>query len=104
LTERRLLNEARALAICRAGFEKLVEDDGTLRSKALALIELWERKRTCSPYYPKRWRELLAMPLDEARTIVLAPTDEGQALRSASPFAGFFSNAERRQFHRAASE
>jgi hypothetical protein len=104
LTDRRLLNEARALAICRAAFDKLEADDGTLRADALALIELWDRKQTCSPLYSNRWRELLDMPLDAARAIVLAPTDEGQALRAASPFPGFFTHAERRSFHRTSSK
>jgi hypothetical protein len=98
MIDRRLRNEARAQEICRAGFEKLSTDDGSLRARALALVDLWERKATCGPYYPRRWRELLAMPLDQARTIVLADTDEGQSLRAASPFAGFFSNEERRRF------
>jgi hypothetical protein len=98
MTDRRLLNEARALEICRAAFDKLVTDDGRLRARALALVELWERKATCSPYYPRRWRELLAMRLEEARSVVLSDTDEGQSLRAASPFAGFFSNEERRRF------
>lgn len=62
----------------------------------LNLVTLWERKQTCSPYYWKRWRQLLTMPLDQPAAIVLADSDEGAQLRHADPFAAILTQDDRR--------
>lgn len=47
----------------------------------------------------ERWRQLLAMPLDQAAAIVLADTDEGAQLRHAHPFAAILTQADRQLLH-----
>ena len=103
MTDPRLRNERKALAACELAFRKLA-DDGTLRARALELVARWSADGTCAPRYANRWRELLTMPIERAREIVLAPTDEGQALRANSPFAAFFTKPERQALRVKASE
>ena len=54
--ERRLALHARILPIM----------DGQMRARAYAVVDLWERERLCSQVYIDAWRELLAIPADEA--------------------------------------
>ena len=82
--------------MCRQALDKLAQDGGTLKARALAHVARWEANGSCGHSYVRRWRELLDMPLDATRQIVLADTDEGQALRANNPFPGFFGTAERR--------
>src|SRR5690606_19031059 len=76
--DRRLANERRAAIACRIEFERLVAESNAggseLMRRVLGLVSLWERQESCSPYYWERWRQLLAMPLEEAEAIILADT------------------------------
>lgn len=91
--DRRLVNGRRAAIACRIGFGRLMAErnagGSTLIQRVLDLVSLWERNQTCSPYCWERWRQLLAMPLDQAAAIVLADTDEGAQLRHAHPSRRF---------------
>lgn len=102
--DRRLANERRAAIACRIGFERLIAEKNAggseLMGRVLGLVSLWERQESCSPYYWERWRQLLAMPLEEAEAIVLADTDEGAQLRHAHPFAAVLTQADRRMLRR----
>ena len=96
--DRRERNERKARLLCELGFKKLAEDtDGALRRRALDLVGLWEDRQTCDPAYPRRWRELLALPTARARSIVLADDHEGLDLRMSNPFAALLTAKERRE-------
>lgn len=98
----RIRGERHALLYCQRALDALARDHDRVRSIAISNITLWERERTCSPFYPQTWRSLLDKPLAHIRGVVLADTDQGQALRSNHPFAGVFSVAEARSIRRAA--
>lgn len=79
--------------MCEMALAKLAAEPERVRGLAVANIAIWERMQSCSPWYVRRWRELLRDP--DLATILLAPTDEAQALRANNPFAGLFNRAER---------
>ena len=71
--ERRLALHARILPIM----------DAAMRTRAIAVIDLWERERLCSRVYIDAWRALLAMPADEAVRKLSDP--KARVLRVNSP-------------------
>ena len=71
--ERRLALHARILPIM----------DDSMRARASAVVDLWERERLCGKVYIDAWRELLAMPADEAVRRLSDP--QARALRVNSP-------------------
>lgn len=81
-------SDRRAWEMCRAALRRLKESPEPVRAKALANIAVWERNRTCHPWYARRWREVLDWPADRLEAHLLALTDEAQALRASNPFAG----------------
>lgn len=81
-------SDRRAWDMCAAALVRLAEAPEVVKAKARANIELWERRQTCHPWYARRWRDLLAGPIDRLEAAVLALSDEGQALRANNPFAG----------------
>jgi hypothetical protein len=93
----RIRNDRRRLLSCRLALEKLSRDDGALRALAAQNILRWERNETCGAPYARRWREILSLSPAEAQAVVLANTDAAAALRQNHPFAGFFSEPERRR-------
>jgi hypothetical protein len=84
--------------------DKLASDDGSLMDRALNNIAKWERDQVCHKRYVQRWREILGLPLTDARELVLAETPDAMALRQNHPFAGFFSESERQSLRRASIE
>lgn len=71
--ERRLALHARILPIM----------DAPMRARAAAVVDLWERERLCSQVYIDTWRELLAMPAEEAVKRLSDP--QARVLRVNSP-------------------
>ena len=101
-TDPRILGERRKHLYCSRAIDALARDTDRVMEIALANVALWERERTCSWYYIDTWRALLAKRPEDIREIVLADTDEGQALCSNHPFAGIFTLAEARAIRRMA--
>lgn len=62
-------------------------------ARARATAQRWNERS------PRRavqeWLELLRLPWEQLREIVLDPGDQGQRLRSSSPFCGILSQRER---------
>lgn len=71
--ERRLALHARILPIM----------DVPMRARASAVVDLWERERLCSQVYIDAWRELLAIPADDAVRRLSDP--QARVLRVNSP-------------------
>jgi len=94
-------SDHRAFEMCRLALEHLARDPAGVTAKARVLVDLWERNRTCHPWYWERWRELLDRPVEEIHAVLMADTDEGQMLRASAPFAGIFSREERNRIHAA---
>ena len=101
-TDPRIRGERRKRMYCDHAIEALAREPKRVLEIALANVALWERERTCSPYYVETWRLLLMKPPEEIRKIVLADTDEGQALCANHPFAGVFSVTEARAIRKMA--
>ncbi|MEO0321752.1 MAG: hypothetical protein AAF447_02265 [Myxococcota bacterium] len=89
--------DLRSLALHAAVAEKL---DSALVEKAAARVRGWctEGRR-----YAAAWSRLLSAPLPDLRAALVRDDDEMQALRSASPFAGALTPAERWAVIRATS-
>lgn len=49
------------------------------------------------PRYAERWRELLARPVDEVASAIVADSQDARDLRQNSPFAGVLNEQERRR-------
>lgn len=90
--------------MCRIAFEKYRRDPDAIRAHAREQITAWRRERTCSPWYWQRWTELLLCSIDECERVVMANTDEGQALRANNPFPGLFTQDERARIREAGRE
>lgn len=103
---RKLANasDRRALEMCRLAFEKYRRDPDAIGAHARTQIAGWRRARTCSPWYWERWTELLQRGIDECEQVVMADTDEGQALRANNPFPGLFTRDERTRILEAGRE
>ena len=71
--ERRLALHARILPIM----------DGPMRARASAVVDLWQRERLCSQVYIDAWREVLAMPAEQAVKRLSDP--QARVLRVNSP-------------------
>ena len=102
--DRRLINEAFSRLACELAFDRLAHDDGCLRRLAEANLNKMEAVGACSFSYVRRWREWLALPLDEARRKALADSEEALTMRSSSPFAGFLTDEERHALRARARE
>lgn len=86
-----------------AVFSRMAGPDGDrIRTKAVALTRKWDTVPGTDPYYGRRWRELLDMPIEQMRAIVLAQTEEGERLRHAMPFADVLPPSEREELRRQA--
>lgn len=76
--------------------DRLSGDQGAeIRESARAVISKWEALPRLDPFLPRRWRELLELPVDKLREAVLAKTDEGDRLRHSAPFPGILTNKEK---------
>jgi len=59
-----------------------------LLADAHARISQWEQDGLCWSGYVVAWKSILAMPLPQLRSAILAADGEGPALRQNSPFFG----------------
>lgn len=81
VAEKMCLNEAEVLQIARDNLERWLKSESFGGSERFALLE---------------WQAILEKSTpEEIRKIIMQDTDEGQRLRSSSPFAGVLSEAER---------
>lgn len=88
-----------ALELHRAIAEKMLRDERAVIARAKANIARW----LSSGSFPnevgaplREWREILERETPEnLRRLLVQQTDEGQRLRSSSPFTGILSKAER---------
>ena len=55
--------------------------------RALARVELWRRKRTCSPLYIKRWSKILALPPGKMASAMASLGEWEDALFQNSPWS-----------------
>lgn len=88
--------DLRSIAFHKVIADKLRRDPGLL-SVAFENIERWTRlgySRSTWPLYEK-WQELLRGPFDVLVEKLTEDSDAMQQLRSATPFAGILTNAER---------
>jgi hypothetical protein len=90
VAEKMITNEAEVLRIARQNLDRWLNGDNFIDHGRRALLE---------------WRDLLdGSTTEEIRQIISADTDEGQRLRSSSPFAGVLTNEERQAIWRKCSE
>lgn len=90
VAEKMLTNEDRVLRIARENLERWLNSPGFAKRGRRALLE-WKNILDCSNP-------------EEIRRILTADTDEGQRLRSSSPFAGVLTDAEREEHFRACAK
>ena len=98
LSTHRFLDEF-ALAYHRAVAERLRGDGATVIEHARRNLDRWTGGGRPGPGVPQaleEWRKILDdSDLDKLIEIITDPSDEGQRLRSSSPFAGTLSPEER---------
>ncbi len=81
VAEKMRLNEAKVLQIARNNLERWLKSESFAGSERFALLE---------------WQKILDdSTTEEIIKIITQDTDEGQRLRSSSPFAGVLSEAKR---------
>jgi hypothetical protein len=87
------LAEQRSLAYHRLVAER-VRRNPELIEQARSRIRGWMRDGL-APHYAHAWERILAGPIDEVCRLIQADTEEGRALRQATPFAGAIDARER---------
>ncbi|HEY3448520.1 MAG TPA: hypothetical protein VGK67_19345 [Myxococcales bacterium] len=85
--DRHRLAEERSIAMHAAVAER-IRANPALLSKALLRINDCLAAGLMHPRYAARWREILALPLDEVCGAMVNPAEEFRALRQATPFVG----------------
>lgn len=91
-----------SLSIHRAVAEKMITDESAVISIARANLDRWLNSESFDPnerHALLEWKEIL----DDSepaviRRIITADTDEGQRLRSSSPFVGILTPDELKKF------
>ena len=82
------------LTLHRVVAEKLRKNPSVVLQFAENNLDRWAKKNDC--FALSEWREILEnRTLEEIIEIISKDTDEGQRLRSSSPFAGILSEEER---------
>ena len=74
---------------------RLADADPGVVDAARARLERWAADGVLHPHYAERWRALLAEPWAALCTRLREESDEMQALRQVSPFAGTLAPRER---------
>jgi hypothetical protein len=74
--------------------------DDAMIARARSLLETWLARGGSSAPLLLRWREILALPLNDVRSFLADPGEEAAWLRKASPFAGLLPPREREQIVR----
>jgi len=90
VAEKMRVDETEVLQIARNNLKRWLKSESFAGSERVALLE---------------WQEILdnSTP-EEIKKIITADTDEGQRLRSSSPFAGVLSEAEREKIRSECAE
>jgi hypothetical protein len=86
MVEPHRLAEARSLAYHRAVAARLV-DEPALVDRARARAATWKASGVV-PEYAEEWERLLLLPVEELARAMVEETEDGNARRQASPFAG----------------
>ena len=74
-----------------------IETDQSLVRIAHENLDRWRRQAGGTlPQASREWEAILDEPWSEIRAILLDESDEGQRLRSSSPFCGIVTQEERR--------
>jgi hypothetical protein len=90
VAEKMITNEAEVLRIARSNLERWLKSPSFEGVERFALLE---------------WQNILNNHRpDEIRSLMTAETDDGQRLRSSSPFAGVLTQTERSEHFRACAE
>ncbi len=88
-----------SLSLHRAVAEKMLTDEEAVMKIARSNLERWLKSpsfKGVERFALFEWRNILDNSRsDEIRDIITSETDEGQCLRSSSPFAGVLSRKER---------
>jgi transcriptional regulator with XRE-family HTH domain len=58
---------------------------------ARAQVALWERNRTCSPFYIQRWGDILRLPVKPMAVAIAARGEWSDAMFQNSPWSGTWS-------------
>lgn len=82
--------DARSLALHRAIAAGL-RASPELLSIALDNLQRWSESAGRSGVYLDRWREILALPLEELLVVIQEDSETMRAMRQSSPFAGVLS-------------
>lgn len=92
-----------SLSLHRAVAEKMIKDEKRIIRKAKNNLDRWMQGDRSSKHGMKvllEWKQILdTLTPSEIRKIISADTDEGQRLRSSSPFTGILSQAERKEIY-----
>ena len=84
---------------------KKIDTDRTLLQVGLDNIERWAKLHGDLPRAHEEWRNLIeGEPWEKLRDMLIEESDEGQRLRSSSPFAGIVTPAERERILAAKGE
>ena len=86
--------DARSLDLARIVVAR-IHADPELMQVTHGNLARWRRRRGGLSRAHREWMEILSRPWAEIRKILLDESDEGQRLRSSSPFAGIVTEDER---------
>lgn len=81
------LAEERSIAYHALVGERLVVDAAIL-ARARARVEQWAKDQSMHPRWVEGWRRWLALSTDELKEALIERSDEANALRQVTPFAG----------------
>ncbi len=87
------LAEERSLALHRLVAARLRSDPRVL-DRARETVGRWMASGR-APHYARAWQQVLEGPLDDVCALLVADTEEGRAMRQATPFAGVVDPRER---------
>lgn len=87
--------ERRGLEVVRLILTRIANGDQNALRKAMDNIARLENTPNVDPFYPREWRRILTLPLDEALAEALAESDCGAMLRHGRPFGGILTATER---------
>ncbi len=95
-----------SLMLHRAVAEKMLTDEKRVLKIARDNLDRWLRLDDSHARFALlEWKEILdSSTTDEVIKIITADTDEGQRLRSSSPFTGVISQEERKEIYAACAE
>ena len=97
------LAELRSIAYHRAVAAKLRAEPG-LVAAARERLDTWERSGAAALVYIARWRQKLALPIDELVAFLGEDDEEARELRQSTPFAGVIDPRERWRLWREVAE